>query len=230
LETLESQHGSADGLALSLREQLRAARDEVARLDTARAAAESAAPKQITIETYPTPVSRAIEGDELHFQLRGGLVAAVPLTELIEAFKVTAERDIPRLRHQSELTGTVGPIGGFRLRYMLDRVDLPVQAQLRSGVSTSYVRLNEFKLLPISAELGETAEQAFAPASQFRSELAGVDPRETAITMWVYPDSFALFRVLKRELFKVGFQVAGRPLPEGELIGGSPQGSRSVAQ
>jgi hypothetical protein len=97
-------------------------------------------------------------------------------------------------------------------------------------VSTSYVRLNEFKLLPVSPQMGETAEEAFAPASQFRSELAGVDPRETAITMWVYPDSFALFRELKRELFKVGFQVAGRPLPEGELIGGSPQGSRSVAQ
>ena len=35
------------------------------------------------------------------------------------------------------------------------------------------------------------------------------------VTMWVYPDSFRLFRQLRDELNAHGFSVAGRPLPEG---------------
>jgi hypothetical protein len=48
--------------------------------------------------------------------------------------------------------------------------------------------------------------------------------------MWVYPDSFELYRQLKEELHNMGYATAGRPLPEGVLIGGSSQGTRSSAQ
>ena len=34
----------------------------------------------------------------------------------------------------------------------------------------------------------------------------------------------------KKELFKLGYLTASRPMPEGQLIGGAPSGTRSVAQ
>jgi hypothetical protein len=61
-------------------------------------------------------------------------------------------------------------------------------------------------------------------------ELASRKPRETVVTVWVYPDSFEKFRQLKAQLFAEGFLCAARPLPEGVRIGASPQGTRSSAQ
>ena len=37
-------------------------------------------------------------------------------------------------------------------------------------------------------------------------------------------------REVKKELYKQGFAVAGRPLPLGQSIGGSPDGTKSAAQ
>ena len=45
-----------------------------------------------------------------------------------------------------------------------------------------------------------------------------------------YQDSFASFRRIKKELYKMGFSVAARPLPVGTPISGSPQGTKSAAQ
>jgi hypothetical protein len=50
------------------------------------------------------------------------------------------------------------------------------------------------------------------------------------VTVWVYPDSFPEYRKLKESLYHAGFSVATWPRGEGELIGGSPHGSRSAAQ
>ncbi len=60
--------------------------------------------------------------------------------------------------------------------------------------------------------------------------LKHADPDRTTVTVWVYPDSFNQFRTLKAELFRRRFLTAGRPLPEGHPIGGSPDGSRSASQ
>ncbi len=60
-----------------------------------------------------------------------------------------------------------------------------------------------------------------------RTILAGFDPNQATVTVWVYPDSFEQFRVLKEELYKLGYLTASRPMPEGQPISGSPQGTRS---
>jgi hypothetical protein len=78
--------------------------------------------------------------------------------------------------------------------------------------------------------LGDPLETALAPGSRFRDKLAMMSPRQYTITVWTYPDSFAEFRRLKKELYGLGYAVAGRPLPEGMPIGASPHGSRSSAQ
>jgi hypothetical protein len=94
----------------------------------------------------------------------------------------------------------------------------------------SYVELERFELEQVDRSLGETIDDALQTGSRLRVELAGRLPRETVITVWVYPDSFEAYRRLKEALFEEGFLTAARPLPEGVLVGASPRGSRSSAQ
>jgi hypothetical protein len=213
-----------------LQRSVAAARSQLQELDEERLRQTAAKPTKIEIQNYPTPLSQTVFGKELHVQLRGGRVAPIPLDELIARFKQQAPQKVDRLRSQPELTETLGPIDGFRLRYTLERVDMPLDTQLRTGQGGSYVQLYEYTLIPVSSQLGETLADALRPTSQFLSELSRHDAGRTTVTLWTYPDSFDEFRALRKELYRLGYQVAGRPLPFGQPIGGSPQGSKSSAQ
>ena len=82
-----------------------------------------------------------------------------------------------------------------------------------------------------AGESGETIAEALRPTSEFRRHLADHDPSQTTATIWVYPDSFADFRVLQTELTRLGFATAARPLPPGVNVSASSEhGSRSAAQ
>jgi hypothetical protein len=204
------------------------ARLRVEELERLRTLVETTPAAPIQIESYPTPISRPVAGREIHFQLRGGRVVPIPLESLIEQFKSDAERSVQRLRDQSELTDIVGPEGGFRLRYTLERVDVnPDRPGARGG---SYVRLRRWTLIPVADDLGETLDEALRPDSQFRQVLADRRVRGATVTLWTYPDSFETFRRIKKELYLAGFPVAGRPLPEGMPISGSPEGSKSASE
>src|SRR5262249_36808820 len=87
-----------------------------------------------------------------------------------------------------------------------------------------------FNFLPMQAQLGETLEEAARAHSDFQRALADLDPRRVTITFWAYPESFGMYRTLREELYKRGYTVAGRPLPQGVAISGSPAGSKSSAQ
>ncbi len=174
------------------------------------------------IESYPTPLSQTVHGKELHFQLRAGRIAIVPLDELLRELEGDVRHLASDLRDSGEATDTIGPIKGFRLRFTIERLDIPGRG--------SVGRLQEFTLIPSSNQLGETLEAALANDSDFRAHLEGHLPGRTTITLWTYPDSFGLYRSLKQNLYLQGFSVAGRPLPEGQPIGGSPQGTKSAAQ
>ena len=115
------------------------------------------------------------------------------------------------------------------MKYRLVNSKGMVQSGGRVGMG-SIVELERFELEVVEPQIGETIEDALSPGSRLRVELAGRQPRETVITVWVYPDSFEAFRQLKEALFEDGFLTAARPLPDGVLIGASPRGSRSTAQ
>lgn len=217
--------------AFDLRRAAAAAEANLERIE--RSIAETAhapAPPAVEIKSYPTPLSQTVFGKEAHFQLLGGRVAFIPLEELVEMLKQEARHKAYKLRDLPQTTDTVGPLGGFRLRYTLQRVDIPLETQLETGQGASFARLFEFRLIAQSDQLGEPLAEALAQRSQFRSGLAELNPRQTTITLWTYPDSFAEYRQLRQVLYGLGFAVAGRPLPAGEHIGGSPEGSRSAAQ
>ena len=75
----------------------------------------------------------------------------------------------------------------------------------------------------------EPVAQALKPGSRFYQALLEAKS-ESALTFWVYPDSFEAFMQLKAFCHEQNFLVAGRPLPVGVPIAGSPNGSRSSGQ
>jgi len=184
----------------------------------------------VAVECYPTPISRAVDGEEMHFQLRNGRVTFVPMDELVRRFREDAQHKLYKLRDQAELTETIGPVGGFRMRYVLERRHYTEEEVLASRRGGTVISLKRYELIPLSTELGEPLEAALADGSEFRQALATAKPGRTTVTLWTYPDSFAAFRTLRQELFHRGFTIAGRPVPEDLLIGGSPEGSKSAAQ
>jgi len=192
------------------------------------AEAEKKAP--VVVKSYPTPLSKMVEDEEIHFQVRNGRIAHVPVEALAERMKESAQRQIGKLLSQAEFTDTVGPVGGFRMRFTIERRESPREVQMQTGRSGMYARLRRWTLAPTSAQLGETVEEALAERSRFRAILSGFKPSEATVTLWTYEDGFEAFRELKKELYLMGFDTAARPLSDGMPISGSPEGSRSAAQ
>jgi hypothetical protein len=171
---------------------------------------------------YPTPIGRTVNGEEIHFRIAGGRIAYIPLEELFQLAKQQTQRHSGSLAALASRIETVGPEQGFTLDYVIEaKVD-----QARGQV---LVRSREWVVRPTSEPVGETVDEALAATSKFRRSLANTHP-DTTVTLWCYPDSFAAYRQVREELHRLDVPTAGRPLPEGAPIGGSTEGSKSVAQ
>jgi hypothetical protein len=215
--------------ALELRRDASAARSELESLEQQRSVVESSAAQTIVIEHIPTPMAKTVFGKEVHFRLLHGRLAYVPLEELIEKMKDEIRVTAEKLRTTSQTIETVGPMGGFHLRYML-RLTEQTQSTRYGDVKREAPEFVGFYLQPVSDQLGETFQQAMSAGSQFRSIIEGLNPDTTTITVWVYPDSFNEFLILKREMFQRGFLTASWPLPFDQPISGGPNGRRSASQ
>lgn len=203
--------------------------NELEQLDRQRHSLELVESQPSIIEHLPTPMAKTVFGKELHLRLLGGRITVIAWDQIVEALKQHAQQQVWKLREVPSLTEEVGPVGGFRIRYTLHVVDHSIETKV-GPVVQKRVELDHFDLVPTSDQLGEPFEQALQPQSQFSAHLGLADPRTTTVTVWVYPDSFDHFRQLRSFLYKKGFLTAARPMPEGQLIGGSPYGSRSQAQ
>jgi hypothetical protein len=206
------------------------ARNRLEILNRQREAIDKSPLASVQIESYNTPLGRTVVGREIHFQLKNGRVAYVPLNELVETAIADVKRKQHRLADQPELTDTVPPIQGFRLTYTI-RLRPPTTAEIQeSGNQRPRIEDREV-FTPVSGDLGETIDQALQPGSQFHEALAGRRARDATITLWTYPGSFDDFRRLKKDLYQLGFPVAARPLPDGVPISASSsQGSKSTAE
>lgn len=206
--------------AENYRNQLAAAIDQI----------DQAEPETVKIETYPTPLSRTVDDGEIHFQLRNGRIAFVPVDDLLEEMKTEARANIRSLRRLPSVTSTVGPLGGFRMRFTIARVSVPIDPRNSAGGVASYARLEEWELIPSSSALGETIQQALTPGSEFLGRIGKLDPDRATVTLWIYPNSFTSFRRVRKELYARGLATAARPLPKDMPIAGSREGSKSAAQ
>ncbi len=205
------------------------ARADLEDLKASRTALENAAPAPNIIEHLPTPMAKTVFGTELHFRLLQGRLTYIPWDELVTQLKEDVPKNVWKLKESTQVTETLGPVGGFRMKYTLRRVQQVAAAPGGMAVQQR-VELDRFVLVPVSDDLGEPLDRALSEGSEFQDTLKRLDPDRTTVTVWVYPDSFNQFRLVKAELFKRGFLTAGRPMPEGHPIGGSPDGLRSASQ
>ena len=182
------------------------------------------------IESFPTPLAKTVTGNEVHLRLAEGHIAFIPVDELLEELKQHADQNVWRFRDQDFVEDTVGPVGDFRLRYRREKRNYTVHNGEQVQTTGAYVVLSRWELLPLSSQIGEPVDQALLPRSDLWYALKKNAPDTTTVTIWTYPGNFNEYRRLKEALFAAGYATAGRPLPDGILIGGSPQGSRSAAQ
>jgi hypothetical protein len=183
---------------------------------------------------YHTPVSAPVDAEEFLFECRNNRVTYIDVPTLMEEVKRGLEEKGKLLQTQWQVSDVAGPVGPFRLQYtiareraLFDSIAGDAAPMARSGFRYG---LSEWHVEPITDQRGETEAAALAEGSEFRQVVDSLDPRQAVVTLWVYPDSFALYRRLRDYLYDRDVVVAGRPLPEGVAISCSRQGSRSRGQ
>jgi hypothetical protein len=191
------------------------------------------------LERVPQPKSKALmaksavakptDGTEFHFEIRHNKVSFVDLDRLVEMVKTDARIRLRAGGQRGRLLAMVGPVGSFSLRYELGRMLPDGIADAVDSRETSYNLLG-WEIVPDGNNRGDTYEATRSPASAYGRAVNRLTPGRDTITMWIYPDGFALYRKLRDDLHARGFLVAARPLPEGTAIRGSPVGSLSAGQ
>jgi hypothetical protein len=192
-------------------ERSRHVADEIASLKQAPSAKQTL--------RYRTPVSQALQSEELMFECKAGRVSLIDVGALLDEVRQNVRSQQGGMPKSWDPGGITPPVGAFRLRYQLER-----------QAADSRLSLSEWVVEPATADRGEPADVALAPGSAFRKVVDSLDPQQTAVTLWVYPDSFPLYRKLRDLLHERDMVVAGRPLPDGVPIRSTKHGSASRGQ
>jgi hypothetical protein len=174
------------------------------------------------------PVAKPSGGDEYHFEIRHNRVTFIDLERLLNLVKSDAQLRVRLAENSRSIESHVGPVGSFSMDYVLRRSPMGVDELIeRRGFSFD---LRGWELIPEYEGRGEPYETTRQSFSEFARTINRLNNERATITMWVYPDGFALYRKLRDDLHARGFLVAARPLPEGMPIKGSPSGSLSAGQ
>jgi len=183
------------------------------------------------LEHKVTPVSKKIQGTEVHFQILHNRVAYLPVDELLGRMKQDVGKRIRWLAKYNRHVGYVGPVRGFTMKYTVQRQALTQLEQLRTAGSAGALKIavTRWELTPEELLEAESLKSALKPGSQFQRAVLDA-PSDATLTFWVYPDSFDTFQKVKEAAHQNGFIVAARPIPFGTPIAGSPSGSRSSGQ
>jgi hypothetical protein len=185
-------------------------------------------PKSVSILSK-SPVAKPAASSESHFELRRNRVSFIDLDRLLELTKADAQLRIRMSDRVPSITNKVGPVGSFSIEYELLKSVPGSMEELMERKSIRY-DLRSWEIIPEFESRGETYEGTRNPISEYSRAVNRINPARVTITLWVYPDSFTLYRLLRNELVERGFSVAARPLPDGMTIRGSPLGTQSAAQ
>lgn len=211
-----------------LRRQLAESQAELEKLSREQVALLSA-PAESEVEAIrnqPTPLARLATGRRVALYLSAGYVAVIPEEEAAKEIVRDAKENVWRLRDSNYHIGTVGPIGGFRFRYLL--ASIPVEAGPPSGVrdrgvpdnypSARVISLVRYQLLPESAQCGEPVAEAIKPNSALRLAL-NENPSDVAhVIIAAYADSIRELHMLKRALREQNYAIAEAPYPVGRAV------------
>jgi chaperonin cofactor prefoldin len=238
LSRRDQEQGARTNQLVAERRRFRKVQDEVAsqrrKLSAVLAefeAVEQEAPNVKTIRHRLTPVSQEVSGEEIHFRLAGGRVSVVPLQELLERVKQQVERRREIAAARGGYKGTVGPIDGYSLEFVIEVRRMSPQEERIHGMREGYsLELSRCVVIPDPALQGETVAEALRRGSRFAMALRTASSG-AALTLWTYPDSFGVYRELAEAAHAEGFLVAARPMPFGQnIIGDRRLGTRSAAQ
>jgi hypothetical protein len=230
LENAKKESGGARDAALlsvaQIRERNQRLLDEIAAL-------RKEPPAKQTLR-YRTPISHPLQTEEIHFECKAGRVTLIDVGAMLEEVRRGLRDKAEALRATWELRDLTQPVGAFRLSYVVEREHdvldaLKMGAKPNQGAAFQY-GLAAWEVVPIQVERGETEDAALATGSAFRRVVDALDVNQTAVTLWVYPDSFALYRRLRDYLHDRDVTVAGRALPDGVPIGSSRHGTVSRGQ
>ncbi len=224
LEEKRSSLGSDDQDKFRHQSELFDVRRKLDEVERERITLECRKDEPIVLRHLPTPLAKIAGDSEIHFRLSNGRIAYVPFHELEREVIADFQRNNQVSRNQPKHMGTVGPIGGFRMKYL---VNFQSRAGFNSAMGRPSVRAS---FHPVRPDIGEKTGFALNEGSGFNKVIAAAHPHQTVVTIWTYPDSFAEFREIKNWLHNKGFATAGRPLPDGCPIGSSSDGTRSSAQ
>ena len=178
---------------------------------------------------YHAPLSREVQGEELFFECRSGKVAFIDMPAFLHEVRENTEEVAKLLRKEYKVRRVTAPVGAFRLQYFFER---------EGGLMDASASRFSLPLWPVgwsSRFLARAAAKPcrrppWLPASDFHRIADAIDPNQTAVTFWVYPDSFAIFRALRDYLYDRDVEVAGRPLPTEAPIAASRNGTKSRGQ
>lgn len=223
-KSLDSQHAEH----VRQTAQFEQASATLASLQSTRASIESQEPDVVAVEHLPTPMAKTVYHDEIHLRIKNNLISVVPIEALLKEVEHSARLSL-RGSANGQQSETVGPIQGWIAKHVLDRQS---GYRTRGGSSQRVRAVQSLGIVfePLNPIVGQDIDTVTSGQSAIDVELAGRDPQKTAVTAWVYPDSFATHRQLQRYLYAKGFTAAARPLPQNAPIGASPNGTRSKAQ
>jgi hypothetical protein len=181
---------------------------------------------------YRTPVSQPVHSEEWMFECREGKITLIDIGTLLDEASRGMRSRAEELRDRWEFNDVTAPVGAFRLRYTVERRRSAFDGPGGAAMAQPSIRygLTAWELEPVDPRRGETLEAALAPGSEFRRVADHLDPRQVTVTLWVYPDSFPLYRRLRDYLHDHDIAVAGRAIPFGAAIAASREGSASRAQ
>jgi hypothetical protein len=213
--------GTAALTAEQLRERYRRVAEEI------EALRRTPVPKQ-TLH-YRTPISRPVQSEEWMFECRRGRVALIDIGTLLDEARQAIQGRGEYFRDHWELHDVTASVGAYRLHYTVER-EGGALGGLAGASGGERIAMTGWELEPVDPGRGEIAEAALDPKSEFRRVVDHIEPRQAAVTMWVYPDSFPLFRRLRDYLYDHDIVVAGRPISEGSAMGASRHGTASRGQ
>lgn len=181
---------------------------------------------------YRTPVSRPVHTEELHFECQSGRVAFVDIAAFLVEIRDGMQDKMETMRTRWRQEEVTGPVGGFRLRYVVERERTALEGVTGAPdpAGPFRVSVSSWVVEPLDLQRGEPVGAALQPTSGFRQIVDVLDPAQSVVTFWVYPDSFPLYRRLRDYLYERGIEVAGRPLPIGYPIASSRSGAVSRGQ
>lgn len=217
-----------------LRRKLAESKAKLEELGREQVALLSAPAEVEAIQNQPTPIARRSTGKEVLLQLKDGHLAVIP-HELVDETIRDVGDNLWRLREHGRFTGTVGPINGFRMRYLVGMVAVGggpgrVDPNMPGAANMPQVARPEliwYEIIPETSPLGEPVAAAIEPNSELRQVLREHPADSAAVVIAVYPDSIRELHQLKRELYSAGYATAEVPCVAGRPIKGSPRAPRS---